>query len=147
MSHKVQAVVVAIAALVWVPLLFAYPLVSHWEGTFSGASVEVLQEPYRDSPVLKYIWRGEVYRSCPITIERFMTTSEGVVLTLEPSIRPALPVEDLGYAEIHLTVETPSGMPEGRTVYQPVERPKCDWLQWLFPPRVPYPPVEFYVTR
>lgn len=124
------------------------PLLTYNVGTSRDMSVEVTAEPYRESSTLKYTWSGDIYRACPIVIDRQIITSERVVIELTSSpLLPALPVEDLGLRSYPLEVETPKGLPEGETVYQATERPRCTWLQRLFPPRVPYPPVSFTVTH
>lgn len=134
--------------VLWVPLLILAPISDYNDGTFRDASAVVAAEPYRESDTLKYIWSGDIYRACPIVIDRQIITSERVVIELTSSpLLPALPVEDLGLRSYPLEVETPKGLPEGETVYQATERPRCTWLQRLFPPRVPYPPVTFTVTH
>lgn len=124
------------------------PIASYGQGTSRDMTVLVTAEPYAESDTLKYIWSGDVYRSCPIVIDREITTSEGVVITLTSSpLLPGPPLDDLGPASFPLKVETPDGLPEGRTIYQATERPRCTWLQRLLPPRIPYPPVTFTVTH
>lgn len=132
----------------WVPLLILAPLSSYNDGTFRDATVAVTAEPYRESDTLKYIWSGEIHRSCPIVIDRQIISSERVVITLTSSpLLPALSLDDLGPAKFPIEVETPDGLPAGETVYQATERPRCTWLQRLFPPNIPYPPVTFTVTH
>ncbi|MDF3413297.1 hypothetical protein HKX54_02415 [Sulfitobacter sp. M57] len=137
-----------ILPLGWLPIA-AYLLWGWYQsGTFENAHVRLVSEPYIDSPDLKYIWSGDILKSCPIVIDRQIITSEGVVVTLQSSPPlPALSPKQLGHREFPLTVETPAGMPEGPAIYQATERPRCNWMQRISPPRIPYPPVHFTVTH
>lgn len=137
-----------ILPLGWLPIAAYLFFSSYHTGTFKNAQSRLASEPYVDSPDLRYIWSGDVLKSCPIVIDRQIITSEGVVITLQSSpLLPAPSQNQLGHREIPLTVETPAGMPEGPTIYQATERPRCNWMQRISPPRIPYPPVHFTVTH
>ena len=94
-------------------LVLLIPILIYKQGTFSEASVALVSSPYVESNVLKYVWSGYIHQSCAIVIDRYLVTSENVVITLKSS--PLLdPLEnaELGPANFTLSVETPSGMPE-----------------------------------
>lgn len=133
---------------IWLPLMVMYGAYRYEQATFRNAEVELIASPYQESQVLQYFWRGDVYQSCPIVIDRKIITSEGVVITLQSSpLLPALPESELGPHEIRLEVETPSDLPEGPSIYQATERPHCNFLQRLHPPEIPYPAVHFTVEH
>lgn len=145
---KSSIYIIALCGLIWVPLFLIGPIASYKQGTFSNATVEIIASPYVQSNVLKYIWSGDIDRSCPIVIDRYIITSENVVITLKPSpLLPPVSDRDLGPVSFPISVETPAGMPSGPAVYQATERPRCTWLQRLWPPDVPYPQVDFVVTN
>lgn len=133
-------------AAVWAPLLFVMPVLSWGEGTSRNVSVRVLLEPYQESPELVYEWTGDVYRACPVRLERQIVDANGYVHLL---VDKALPAPDAapGPTTFTVRVETPKGLPSGPAEYLVTEWPACDWLQRKWPPAVDYPPVRFTVTN
>ena len=125
----------------------AAPIVSHNEGTARNVTTTLLVEPFVDGPQMTYTWDGDIYRSCPIEIRRTIVDSAGVVTRLVPQVFGRLLAEDLGRQSYEVSVSVPLQIAEGPAVYYAVEIPACDWLQRLLPSGVPYPPVEFTVTR
>jgi len=133
-------------ASVWVPVAAIMSYYNYKAGVLHENGVYLIDAPYQESRVLKYHWSGTAVRSCEIVLEREMFTSEGVVVTLKPTTFAPLSVEELGTFEIDVEVETPSGLPAGITFYKVTERPKCNWLQRLFPPAILVTEVMFDVT-
>jgi hypothetical protein len=137
----------AFFALVWVPLLLIQPVFEYSKGTSENVTVELLSAPYVDSDNLKYRWRGDIVRNCPITIRREIIDAKGYIRTLVPTSVPALPDHELGPTYFDVSVETPYDLPEGVTIYRATEYPSCSLLQIFFPVGIPYPEVMFVVDR
>lgn len=134
----------AIALLAW---WLIFPVVNHARGTAHDMSVELVQQPFIEGEQLVYRWTGTIDRSCPVTIRRIVIDSEGVVTTLLARNFPAQPLDMLGKHSYEIRVDVPARIAEGPAIYQATEVPACDWLQRWFPVAIPYPPVDFVVTR
>lgn len=147
MKKRSISVVLGALGLTWVPFLVVGPMMTYNDGTSSEIKIEVLAEPYLDTDRLKYRWSGDVERSCAVTLRRQIVDAKGYIRSLQPSNFPAYPKDDLGPQSFPVTVETPSDLPSGDSLYQVTEYASCSWLQRLFPVGFPYPAVEFTVTR
>ena len=142
--HRYIVSAAAVFLAVWWAVI---PAVLYTHGTSRGVGVEVVSEPFLQSDTLIYTWSGEVFRSCPVELRRQIIDSENVVTELAPRNLGAIPSNMLGQASYEVEIAVPVRIAEGQAVYQVVEVPSCNWLQRLFPVAIPYPPVEFTVTR
>jgi len=138
------AVIISVLLASW---WLAVPIATYNQGTSSHIHNSVIASPYVESNTLLYEWTGSVNKSCPIVLDRYITTSEGVIVTLQSSdLLSLVPMGDLGIWSQTIRVETPVSLPPGHSTYHVTERPRCTWLQWLVPPKIEYPIVEFFVT-
>jgi hypothetical protein len=130
-----------------VAVWLAYPALNYRHGTSENMTVEVVAEPFGEGDNLVYRWSGDLVRSCDVTLRRVIIDADNVITNLTPRAMAKVPLGALGYAEYEMTIPVPLRIAEGPAVYQAIEIPACSWLQRLFPVAVPYPPVEFTVTR
>jgi hypothetical protein len=137
------ATLCAILLVIWIVV----PAFTYHKGTSENISAEVIKEPFVESPVLVYRWKGDVVRACAVEIRRKITSSDGVVTTLIPTSLSKPPASELRHHDLERRIQVPELIAEGPAIYQATEVPACNWLQRAFPIEVPYPPVEFEVTR
>lgn len=124
-----------------------WPLLGYKRGTSENVSVELVAEPFIDSPNLVYRWTGDVVRSCPVEIRRRIVDAFGVETTLTSEAFSAIPAEHMGHSSYEISVPVPLLMAEGPAYYQASEVPLCSWMQRLWPVSIPYPRVDFIVRR
>ena len=122
-SHAFVLSAVFLAAW-WVVL----PWVNYNEGTSKNITVTVVAEPFLNADTLVYRWNG-------------------VVTRLTPKSFGKLPRSKLGRASYEISVAVPVTIAVGKAQYIAVEVPRCSWLQRVFPVEIPYPVVDFTVTR
>lgn len=142
-SQKVVFCSAAIVSLSW----FIWPAFNYDKGTSENIEIEVLAEPFTDGDKLVYRWSGDVVRSCGLSLRRTIVDSDGVVTNLVALTFEPLPAARLGPASYEVELQVPLRIAEGEAIYQAVEVPRCNWMQRVFPVEVPYPPVNFIVTR
>ena len=142
-----RAVIAIASVATWAVFGVAIPILGYSKGTSRNVSVHVLAEPFKDSDALVYEWRGDVYRSCPIELRRYIVDANDVVTTMRALSFGALPRAELGVAAYELKVEVPLSIAEGPATYYVSELAKCSWLQRVRPIAYDYPPVHFNVER
>lgn len=125
----------------------ALPVLNYKKGTAENIRVEVLAEPFIEGDSLVYNWSGDIVRSCAIELRRSFIDSYSVKTDLTAKTFGKLPLGDLGPTSYEVSTPVPLQIAEGPATYQVFEIPRCNWLQWLFPVSIPYPPVNFTVTR
>ena len=141
-SHAFVLSTVFLAAW-WVVL----PLVNYNEGTSKNITVTVVAEPFLNADTLVYRWNGDIVRSCENEVRRSIVDSNSVVTRLTPKSLGKLPRSKLGRASYEISVAVPVTIAVGKAQYIAVEVPRCSWLQRVFPVEIPYPVVDFTVTR
>lgn len=124
-----------------------WPAYNYTRGTADNVTVSIVAEPFLGADALVYRWTGNLVRSCPVDVRRKITDSEGVVTNLVAVSFDPVPKSSLGKQSYEIIIPVPVRISEGPAIYQAVEVPQCSWLQRLFPFEVPYPPVNFTVTR
>lgn len=123
------------------------PVLTYGEGTSRDVVVEVVQEPFVEGDNLVYRWTGDIVAGCEIDLRRSIVDSESVVTNLTVRTMGALPRDQLGVSTFEIAVPVPIRIAEGKALYRVTEVPKCSWLQRLIPVSIPYPDVEFVVSR
>lgn len=144
MKHRNIIIASSLFLLSW---WVAWPAFTYKHGTAVNMSTELVASPFIDANELIYRWSGDVVRSCPVEIRRRITDSEGVVTNLVSTNFGPIPSYGLGLQSYEISITVPKRISEGPAVYEAVEVPRCSWMQRLLPVSVPYPIVEFTVTR
>ena len=139
---------VAIAMVLALLMIYVVvPLIRYGDGTARNVTTLLIKSPYVESPHLEYAWVGDVFRSCPVEIRRQFIDSGGAIKLLVPRTLDPIPPPMLGRLTYYPKIQVPADMAEGPAVYQAFEISQCNWIERMFPRAVPYPSVEFTVTR
>lgn len=148
LKHPTVRWMVAIAMVLALLMIYVVvPMMRYGEGTARNVTTLLIKSPYNESPHLEYAWGGEVFRSCPVEIRRRFIDSGDAIKFLAPQVFDPIPQTMLGRLTYYPKIQVPADMAEGPAIYQAYEISQCNWIERMFPRAVPYPPVEFFVTR